>query len=284
MMKVLIYLFLANHFLNIRCHHHGKQRFEDTSGIFNLILMLAERYPHLLVYICFQCRDYPSLMKQFAQRLPKKYTESHQLASTTFVECVFQLRYFDLNPQDLFAMTKVFAGCNTGVTFIQSQDSTELWDISYAALLKVMSCIEMDFKQRRQSSLAVECYGMIYNNLCALSCILNSMSCSSLKNVCYRRDFSFSFGSLLSRLLHAITSVMNTGCLILDGHIDTILVSVLSRYYELHLKVASTDQQQVNKVKREAYLSLLQKQTRREEELRPRQPQSKRDDLDGTYL
>ena len=268
-MEKLTECLLNNYFFNFS-QSLGEKSFRGTSDLFTLLLTLVEKYPYLSVYLCFQVRDYTYLKEVHSQASIIHHIDDDGLRSITFIECLFKINYFYVHSQDLYAISKLFASFYTGIILVDLEDPKCLLDVSHIMIVKLLNYIDTDLKQKNTSPnnadrLSIENYGLLYNSVSAVSCILNSMNCDDLKIPSFERDFKAMFLSIIKQILHTLTASLRNEFRILQGYgdIDTILVSALDKYYDYQLNSKSYSKNQINAIKSEIYKQLWtnQKQT-----------------------
>ena len=255
---------INNYFFNF-CQHLQGQKFREVSGLFILLLMLIKRHPYLTAYICFQVRDYTYLNETFSCIPIIGHFDSTDLRSVTFIECLFKIKYFYVHSQDLFAIAKLFTSFYTGITIAaDSEDSRSLLDFSHIIVIKLMRYMDVQLKEKFSTPHDAnvspgESYGILYNSLSALSCILNNMNWSDLRLTGFGRDFKAAFLSLIKQTLRALKFSSSNDLKILKdyGEVDVILVSVLDMYYDRQLKLTSCSNGQIEVMKYQAYGELV---------------------------
>ena len=262
----LIEHILSDYFFNF-FQSSGDQQFRDVSSLFTLTLMMIERYPYLIVPLCLQTRDYSYLIQTYPHASIIHHLDPDSLRSVTFIECLFKTKYFLVHSQDLFAMAKLFASFYTGIILVDPENSRSLVDFSHIMIIRLMSYIDSQLKQKLAAPYntnisPTESYGLLYNSLSALSCILFSMNSDDLKAPSFGRDFKVIFLSIIKQVFHALSISSEIEFKILKGYgnIDAILANVLDAYYDQQLSVNSCNRSQIETAKNVSYCKFLTSQ------------------------
>ena len=110
----------------------------ETSSIFTMLLMLLQKHPHLILHLAFTKTDYSFLAKTYLPSIPLiSHVNIEGFQSLSFLECLFKMKYFSLNTQDLLLLIKLL-GSPIGVTFISPTNPQTVLDASYIIVNKII--------------------------------------------------------------------------------------------------------------------------------------------------
>jgi len=221
---------INNHIYNMSLVSDGPfTGYRETSTIVTLISALAFKYPHIAVYL--------GLNKKSCQYLANE-------GMLTFLERLFRLNYFDIHPQDLVTMIKVFCS-PLGVIF--QIKSTLLSDISHVFIDNVLDLLGSKLLQETRkleenSSSVHESYISIHSIMTSFTFLWSEIE-TNVSNEIFEELFRIKFLTLLKDILGIWRFIAQKYYPTLKncGNLDSIMTKLLSCYFTKRLKLCSVD-------------------------------------------